>query len=62
MPTHLTKSRNRAQIENGTYEQIVTHLESEVVLNASETPDERQLNTVSHNVAKTNANKPKPMC
>ena len=29
MPPHLKKSINQAHLENGTYEQIVTHLEKE---------------------------------
>ena len=35
-------------MENGTYEQIVTHLEKELELNSLEYPDETQLNTVTH--------------
>ena len=30
MPPHLKKSINQAHLENGTYEQIVTHLEKEI--------------------------------
>ena len=33
MPPHLKKSINQAHLENGTYEQIVTHLERELELN-----------------------------
>ena len=33
MPPHLKKSINQAHLENGTYEQIVTHLEKELELN-----------------------------
>ena len=62
MPPHLRKSINQAQLENGTYEQIVTHLERELELNGLEAPDELQINTVSHNTTKTNADRPKPMC
>ena len=29
LPPHLKKSINQARLENGTYEQIVTHLERE---------------------------------
>ena len=34
MPPHLKKSINQAHLENGTYEQIVTHLERELELNS----------------------------
>ena len=48
MPPHLKKSINQARLENGTYEQIVTHLERELVLNSLEYPDETQMNTVTN--------------
>ena len=48
MPPHLKKSINQAHLENGTYEQIVTHLERELELNSLEYPDETQMNTVMH--------------
>ena len=48
MPPHLKKSINQAHLENGTYEQIVTHLERELELNCLEHPDETQMNTVTH--------------
>ena len=48
MPPHLKKSINQAHLENGTYEQIVTHLEKELELNSLEYPDETQMNTVMH--------------
>ena len=35
-------------MENGTYEQIVTHLERELELNCLEYPDETQMKTVTH--------------
>ena len=47
MPPHLKKSINQAHLENGTYEQIVTHLERELELNSLEYPDETQMNTVT---------------
>ena len=46
MPPHLKKSINQAHLENGTYEQIVSHPERELELNGLEAPDEMQLNTV----------------
>ena len=45
---HLKKSINQAHLENGTYEQIVTHLEKELELNSLEYPYETQMNTVTH--------------
>ena len=48
MPPHLKKSINQAHLENGTYEQIVTHLERELELNSLEYPDQTQMNTVTH--------------
>ena len=42
MPPHLKKSINQAHLENGTYEQIVTHLERELELNSLEYPDKTQ--------------------
>ena len=48
MPPHLKKSINQAPLENGTYEQIATHLETELELNSLEYPDETQMNTVTH--------------
>ena len=48
MPPHLKKSINQANLENHTYEQIVTHLERELELNSLKYPDETQMNTVMH--------------
>ena len=48
LPQHLKKSINQAHLENGTYEQIVTHLERELELNSLEYPDETQMDTVRH--------------
>ena len=62
MPPHLTKSINWAHLENGTYEQIVTHLERELELNGLEAPDELQINTVNQNTANANADRTKPTC
>ena len=45
MPHHLKKSINQVHLENGTYEQIVSHLEKELELNSLEAPDELQINT-----------------
>ena len=48
MPPHMKKSINQTHLANGTYEQIVTHLERELELNSLEYPDETQMNTVTH--------------
>ena len=62
MPPHLKKSINQANLENGTYEQIVSHLERELELNGLEAPDEMQLNTVMQQDTQRNSEKPKPTC
>ena len=62
MPPHLKKSINQAHLENGTYEEIVTHLERELELNGLEAPDELQMNTVSQNTVNANADRTKPTC
>ena len=62
MPPHLKKSINQAHLENGTFEQIVTHLERELELNGLEAPDEMQLNTVMQQGTQHNSEKPKPIC
>ena len=49
-------------MKNGRYEQIITHLEKEIVLNGLEAPDEIQINTVSQHATNTNADRPKPTC
>ena len=59
---HPKKSKNQAHLENGTYEQIVTHLERELELNGLESPDELQVNNVSQQISNTNADRPKPTC
>ena len=48
MPPHLKKPKNQSHLENGTYDQIVTHLERELELNSLEHHDETQMNTVTH--------------
>ena len=62
MPPHLKKSINQAHLENGTYEQIVSHLERELELNGLEAPDEMQLNSVMQQDTQQNSEKPKPTC
>ena len=48
MPPNLKESISQAHLGNGTYEQIVTHLERELELNSLEYPDESQMNTVTY--------------
>ena len=60
MPPHLKKSINQAHLENGTYEQIVSHLERESELNGLEAPDEMPINTVTQQAPQHNTNKPRP--
>ena len=62
MPPHLKKPINQAHLENGTYEQIVSHLERELELNGLEAPDEMPLNTVTQQAPQQNSDKPKPTC
>ena len=62
MPPRLKKSLNQAHLENGTYEQIVTHLERELELKGLEAPDELPINNVSQQPTNTNADRPKPKC
>ena len=62
MPPHLKKSINQAHLENGTYKQIVSHLERELELNGLEAPDEMQLNTVMQQDTQQNSEKHKPTC
>ena len=61
-PPHLKKSIKEAYLENGTYEQIVTHLDMELELNGLESPDELQIKTSSHKIANANADRPKQTC
>ena len=62
LPPDLKKSINQAQLENGTYEQIVSHLERELEKNGLEAPDEMPINTVTQQAPQENSNKHKPMC
>ena len=62
MPSHLKKTINQAHLKNGTYEQIVSHLERELELNGLEAPDEMQLNAVMQQDTQQNTGKPKPTC
>ena len=55
MPPHLMKSINQAHLENGTYEQIVSHLKRELELNGLEAPDEMPMNTVKQQAPQQNS-------
>ena len=59
---HLKKSINQAHLENGTYEQIVSHLEKELELIGLEAPDEMPINTRTQQAPQQNSEKPKPTC
>ena len=60
IPPHLKKSINQAYLQNGTYGQIVSHLERELQLNGLEAPDETPINTVTQQAPQQNPNKPRP--
>ena len=62
MPPHLEESINQVQLEKGTYEQMVIHLEKEIELKCLEAPDELQINQVSHKTSNKTAGRPKPTC
>ena len=49
-------------MENGKYEQIVSHLERELELNGLEAPDDMPMNTVTQQAPQQNAEQPKPTC
>ena len=57
MPPHLKKTINQAHLENGTYEQIVKHLERELELNGLEAPDELPVNNINRQPQKKLKNK-----
>ena len=62
LPPHIEKTINQAHLENGTYEQIVTHLEREVEPKDLETADELHMVAVSQYATNTNAGRPKLTC
>ena len=47
LPPKLKRSVNKAQLENGTYEEIVAHLERELELNALEEADDLPMATMA---------------
>ena len=62
MPPPLKKSNNQAHLENGTYEQIVPHLEKELELNGLKAPDGMPINSVTQQAPRQKSNKPRPTC
>ena len=50
MPPNLKKCSNQAHLENGTWDQIVAHLENELKLDGSEAPDDLKKITVTQQV------------
>ena len=62
MHPHLKKSINQAHLENGTFEQIVTHLERELELNGFEAPDELPIKNVSQQPTNNNPNRHRTLC
>ena len=61
MPQHLQKSINQGHLENGTYEQIVSHLKR-IWVEWFESIKFTQINTVTQHAKKPNPEKPKPTC
>ena len=55
----LKNSINQAHLQNGTYKQIVSHLERELELNGSEAPDDMQIITVTQQASQENSENPK---
>ena len=62
MPPHLKRTINQAHLENGTYEQIVSHLEKKLELNGLEAPAEMQINNVTQQASQRSSEKSKPTC
>ena len=62
MPPHLKESINQAHVESVTYEEIVSHLKSELELNCLEAPDEMRINVVTQKATQQNPEKPKTNC
>ena len=58
MPAHLQNSMNQAHLENGTFEQIVSHPKKELELNGLEAPDELQIKTVTPKATQQNPKNP----
>ena len=61
-PPQLKKLTSHAHLENGTQEQIVSHLKRELELNGLEASDEMQINNVTQQASQQNPEKSKPNC
>ena len=59
---HLKKTIIQAPLENGTYEQIVSHLENKLELKGLEAQDELQINTVTQQTTQQNSEKSETTC
>ena len=59
MPHHLKEFKNQANLENGTYWKIVTHLEREFKLNGLKVLGELKVSTVSLHATQSISEKPK---
>ena len=58
LPAKLKRSVNMARLENGSYDEIVAHLERELELNALEESDDKPITTMT-----SSSSKPKtPLC
>ena len=62
MPPHVKQSIHQVHLENGTFKQIVSHLERELELNGFEAPDELQIKTVAQKATQQNPKTTKPTC
>ena len=54
MPPYLKRSNNLAYHENGTFDQIVAHLENELELSGIENDEKRPIPTMTKTVARDN--------
>ena len=64
-PHHLRNSINQPHLENGPWEKIVSHFETELELNGLEAHhalDAPEINTVTQRATLRNPEKPKPTC
>ena len=62
MLPHLNNSIKQAHLENGKYNQIVSHLEREIELNGLKAPEGLQINTVTQQATELSPEKLKPTC
>ena len=62
MPPHLKKSIKQANLENGTYEHILSRIGKELELSVLEAPDELKMNIVTQQATQHKSEKSKPTC